>query len=169
MFRSATQHGFVSTMMGRRRYLLNIKSQDQSSRSKAERQAVNSIIQGSASDLIKYAMLLLEKTFRSRSGNAIPRIVMQIHDELVYEIPIEHVDLCRDSDSTDWIFSNATAMQLTREIRELMTSVVAQDLRLAVPLIANISLGVNWGKMKPCQEVLAPNESCDTAGKRSID
>jgi DNA polymerase I-like protein with 3'-5' exonuclease and polymerase domains len=155
--------------MGRRRYLANINCLDQSARSKAERQAVNSVIQGSASDLIKYAMLLLEKSFRLRSHNAIPRIVMQIHDELVYEIPINDFDRHSESGNIDLIFSHETSMKLIDDIRELMTNAVAQDLRLNIPLVANMSIGVSLGEMKPWNDTFLSSGGFGTEGARSID
>jgi len=76
---------FVETMNGRRRYLPHINSSNGMLRSKAERQAVNSTIQGSAADLIKTAMIAVDKALINNQ-NIDSRIVLEMHDELMYEV-----------------------------------------------------------------------------------
>lgn len=150
----AKQVGHVKTILGRIRPLPDINLEDSTKRSAAERQAVNSIIQGSASDLIKYAMVLAtEKLFSfspsqylrlnekvSQSNSALdifddagpPRLVMQIHDELIFEV------------------ANVSESYV-REVIATLTDVMEKDmmklLQLRVPLMVNISVGKNWGDM----------------------
>lgn len=95
----ARQEGFVSTFMGRRRYLPDLASSNQLKRQMAERAAFNALFQGSAADLIKCAMLKIDELFRSE--NLKSRMIMQVHDELVFEVPdcekdglIEKIDTC---------------------------------------------------------------------------
>ena len=85
---SARKNGFVTTLFGRRRHLPGINSNIFTVRSQAERQAVNSIIQGSAADIQKFAMIYVDHEIERTYGNnpLRPRLLLQIHDELIYEI-----------------------------------------------------------------------------------
>lgn len=135
----AKQHCHVKTIIGRTRQLLEINSTDAAKKSAAERQAVNSIIQGSASDLIKYAMIatvaeikkwecsLDRKPLGAFDG---VKLIMQIHDELIFEIPNQDEALL------------GRTIQL---IKDVMEKAVRQKMNLKVPLIANISVGNTWG------------------------
>jgi DNA polymerase-1 len=88
--RNAKRNGFITTIMGRRRYLPDLNSNDFNKRSAAERQVVNSIIQGSASEITKYAMLCVERELLSSfSDESRPKLIVQIHDELFYELPLQ--------------------------------------------------------------------------------
>lgn len=121
---SARESGYTQTLLGRRRQLAGINSPNNSLRSFAERQAVNSPIQGSAADLIKLAMINIYKILqarRLRSG-----ITMQIHDELVFEVPENELK------------------EMTSIVREAMESVYALD----VPIKVNIKKGKNWLEME---------------------
>lgn len=112
---------------------------DSTKRSTAERQAVNSIIQGSASDLIKFAMIAcvaeikkLELVSGTKSCHAHEQVklIMQIHDELIFEAP-----------ETDQSFLQTTL----NLIKNVMEKVVREKLSLKVPLLANVSIGKTWG------------------------
>lgn len=86
--RQTKRDGYVRTITGRRRMLEAIKSPVQQERAQAERQAVNSIIQGSAADIMKLAMLKLHdflKMWKQRSPDSHPKMLLQIHDELLFE------------------------------------------------------------------------------------
>jgi len=124
--RDAREHGFVTTLSGRRRSLPDIHSQSGQARALAERQAVNTLIQGSAADLIKFAMLAVFKDEALRRLGA--RLLLQIHDELLVEVPEENAE--------------AAAERLSA----LMTDTASWGLELAVPLVADAGVGLNWGE-----------------------
>lgn len=113
--REGLERGYVETIFGRRRYIDELKSQNQMIRRAGERAAINAPIQGTASDLVKLAMI---KAYESLP---IP-LLLQVHDELLFECPIdEATDYCRD-------------------IKTLMEGVY----KLKVPLKVNVSQGPNW-------------------------
>jgi DNA polymerase I-like protein with 3'-5' exonuclease and polymerase domains len=189
--RQTRQLGYVITILGRRRYLPDITSADAGKRGTAERQAINSVVQGSASDIIKLAMLSVEKALgeqsdrggaeveagRGRSnmgqdtnggddvnyghGNSskLPqaRLLLQIHDELIYEVPllgrsdahmIEGNSSSIDSDGGADDPNRASSLSVFVDaLRECMERRVAQALGFAVPLTVNISTGTDWGSM----------------------
>lgn len=113
----AHAQGFVSTLAGRRRYLPDLQSKNRAVREFAERTAINTPIQGTAADIIKIAMLRLQA--RLAAEKLASRMVLQIHDELVLEVPEAELE---------------TLAVLTRETME-------QAMALAVPLVVNISSG----------------------------
>ena len=119
----AKRDGFVSTLFGRRRYLRDIGSRNKVLREAAERMAVNSPIQGSAADIIKRAMIRVDREFRDRTRGA--RLVLQIHDELIAEVPREEADGAE------------------RILREAMEGVAP----LSVPLTVSVSRGKTWGEI----------------------
>ncbi len=114
----ASTAGYVSTILGRRRYLPELSSENQSVRLFGQRAAVNSVIQGSAADLIKQAMVNIYRDNRI-SGL---RMLLQVHDELVFECPRSSV-----SDACDFI---------THQMEHAM--------ELAVPMKVDIGSGPNW-------------------------
>jgi len=118
----AKREGFVRTLLGRRRYLPDLASRNRVLRQAAERMAVNTVIQGTAADLIKKAMVEVAQALEERELSA--RMILQVHDELVFEV------------------SEAEAEQLESLVRERMESVYA----LEVPLIVEVGLGSNWRK-----------------------
>jgi len=134
----AIKHGFVSTIMNRRRYLPDIYSKDNTKRGAAERQSVNSVIQGSASDIIKYAMLTVEQEIEKvYSSHAVkPQLLLQIHDELFYEVPIT-------SNSNIGAETSKFMQLLNYCMNEQLTSI----LQFAVPLSVKFQHGLNWGDM----------------------
>eukprot|EP01041_Mallomonas_annulata_P005934 gene5934-11971_t len=139
----ARRQGFVTTLLGRRRYLPDIHSLSHTARSQAERQAVNTVIQGTASEVIKYAMLIVEKEIKEfytsknieifKNDNIIimPKLILQIHDELIYEIHEDSMSL----EDMSLLLHNA------------MERCVSQYLKLTVPLKVNIQYGKDWGHM----------------------
>ena len=116
----ARERGFVETVFGRRLYLPEIRSSNVHRRQYAERTAINAPMQGTAADVIKRAMLVLDAWLAE--SKAPVRMIMQVHDELVFEVAEEAVD------------------DVTPRIRERMCG--AAD--LAVPLVVDVGVGDNW-------------------------
>ncbi len=116
----ARERGYVETIFGRRRYLRDIRSDNSMTRSLAERNAINAPIQGSAADIMKIAMIEVDRLLRQRGSAA--RIVLQVHDELVLEVPQTEV----------------TA--ITALVSEAMAAAAA----LAVPLLVEAQAGTSW-------------------------
>lgn len=114
--------GYVQTLMGRRRYLPELSSNNWNDRSYGERIAMNTPIQGSAADLCKRAMLAIHQGFREQGLAA--RMVLQIHDELLVECPEAEVDAA------------------TEVLRAAMTTAMP----LAVPLVVDIGVGRTWAE-----------------------
>ena len=118
----AKAQGYVETVFGRRLYLPDINSPNGPRRAGAERAAINAPMQGTAADLIKMSMVQVQQRLQAE-GRA-TRIIMQVHDELVFELP---------ESETDW---------LRATIPQIMASVA----QLRVPLLAEIGFGENWEK-----------------------
>ncbi|HEX3449426.1 MAG TPA: DNA polymerase, partial [Isosphaeraceae bacterium] len=116
----AQAKGYVATLLGRRRPINGIKSTTGRTRNLAERTAINTVIQGSAADLIKRAMTMLDQELRTHKFEA--RMLLQIHDELVFEAP---------------------AAELPR-LADLVNRVMTSALHLSVPLKVDIAAGHNW-------------------------
>ena len=116
----AKEEGFVRTLLGRRRYLPDLTSRNRVLRQASERMAVNTVIQGTAADLIKRAMLAVDAAIRSDGLGA--KMILQVHDELVFEV------------------SEAEIGALTDLVREKMEGAIA----LRVPLRVDIGSGVSW-------------------------
>ena len=119
---SAKSMGYVQTVFGRRLYLPEINSPNGPRRAGAERAAINAPMQGTAADLIKLAMVAVQKELDAHKPAI--KMIMQVHDELVFELPEADVD---------WI---------KLEIPRLMAGVAA----LKVPLLAEVGVGPNWDK-----------------------
>ncbi len=119
---SAKSMGYVETVFGRRLYLPEINSPNGPRRSGAERAAINAPMQGTAADLIKLAMVAVQKELDTHKPGI--KMIMQVHDELVFELPEGEVD---------WVRSH---------IPRLMAEVAA----LKVPLLAEVGVGPNWDK-----------------------
>ncbi|MFN5167641.1 MAG: DNA polymerase I, partial [Pseudomonadota bacterium] len=117
---SAAETGYVETLFGRRVWLPEIRGGNGPRRSAAERQAINAPMQGTAADLIKLAMIAVQDAL-DREGRA-TAMVMQVHDELVFEVPEVELDWAREA------------------IPRLMSGVA----RLEVPLLAEVGVGRNW-------------------------
>ncbi len=116
----AKERGYVETVFGRRLYLPEINSPNGPRRAGAERAAINAPMQGTAADLIKMSMNQVQKTLDAQQRRT--RMIMQVHDELVFEVP---------EDEVDW---------LKQTIPALMAGVA----QLRVPLLAELGLGPNW-------------------------
>jgi DNA polymerase-1 len=116
----ARERGYVETVFGRRLHLLEIGSRNQAQRAGAERAAINAPMQGTAADIIKRAMRGVHDWLRPHAARAL--MIMQVHDELVFEVDADFVD------------------ELVPEVRALMQG--AAELR--VPLVVDTGLGVNW-------------------------
>ncbi|WZO97009.1 DNA polymerase I [Isosphaeraceae bacterium EP7] len=122
---SAQATGRVETILGRRRPIQGIKNTSERMKTQAERFAVNTVIQGSAADLIKKAMLLVDSELRRQGLKA--RLMLQIHDELLFEAPDEEIPA------------------LTELVRRSMTTALTLD----VPLKVDVSVGPNWLDVRP--------------------
>jgi DNA polymerase-1 len=113
---------YVRTMYGRVRHLPDINAKSKMTREFAERMAINSPVQGAAADIIKMAMLKVDELLRDENFKS--QQILQIHDELLFEVPKEEVDCLQDRVCT-----------------------VMQDVvNLSVPLVVNISFGDNWAE-----------------------
>ena len=118
----AKAQGYVETVFGRRLYLPEINSPNGPRRSGAERAAIHAPMQGTAADLIKLSMVMVQQVLDAEQRAT--KMIMQVHDELVFEVPETEVD---------W---------LRHEVPRLMASVA----QLRVPLLAEIGVGPNWEK-----------------------
>ena len=120
----AQTQGYVETIMGRRRRIPELQSPVLAQRNAGERMAINSVVQGSAADLIKQAMLNIHRKLKEE--NRPSRMLLQVHDELVFETPEPAIE----SD--------------VEMIRREMT----QAMKLAVPLKVDVGWGKNWQEGK---------------------
>ena len=123
-------NGYVGTVLGRRRSIRGIRPEGVASggarqRNLPERTAINTVIQGSAADLIKQAMIAIHRRLRRESLSA--KMLLQIHDELIFEVPARELDL------------------LARLVAEEMAGVQ----KLAVPLKVDVKIGRNWAEVEP--------------------
>ena len=116
----AREAGYVETVFKRRLYLPDINSSNAARRQYAERTAINAPMQGTAADIIKRAMIAIDKKLLHPEKNI--RMIMQVHDELVFEAGQDE------------------AVDYDREIRRLMSGAA----ELSVPLIVDIGAGANW-------------------------
>ena len=116
----ARQQGYAVTLFGRKRYLPDIVSHNATVRSFAERNAVNSPIQGTAADIIKMAMVTIHHRLKEEGLKA--QMIMQVHDELNFNVPENEVD----------------------RVREIVISEMQNVVHLTVPLIADCGIGTNW-------------------------
>ena len=116
----AREQGYAVTLFGRKRYLPDILSHNATVRSFAERNAVNSPIQGTAADIIKMAMVTIHRRLKQEGLRA--EMIMQVHDELNFNVPVNEVD----------------------RVREIVVSEMQNVVHLTVPLIADCGVGANW-------------------------
>lgn len=114
------EHGFVRTLDGRRRLILEIHSKNFSERSQGEREAVNTRVQGTAADIIKRAMIRVHGALKASDLQA--RLLLQVHDELLLEVPTGELEA----------------------VRELVVREMEQAYALEVPLVVNAADGANW-------------------------
>jgi DNA polymerase-1 len=116
----ARQQGYAVTLFGRKRYLPDIVSHNATVRSFAERNAVNSPIQGTAADIIKMAMVTIHRRLKEEGLKA--QMIMQVHDELNFNVPMDEVD----------------------KVHEIVINEMQNVVHLTVPLIADCGVGKNW-------------------------
>jgi len=116
----AKEHGYVETILKRRRYLRDINSANMTVRGFAERNAINAPIQGSAADLIKIAMINIQQDITEKGLQG--KMIMQVHDELVFDVPLAEVDT----------FS------------EIIIERMKNAIKLKVPIIVEVGKGSNW-------------------------
>ena len=116
----ARDTGYAVTLVGRRRFLRDINSRNATSRQAAERNAINTPVQGAAADLIKLAMVRVHRELRERGLKT--KMVLQIHDELLFDVPREEADT----------------------VRKLVRSAMTTVLDIGVPLDVSIGVGDNW-------------------------
>jgi DNA polymerase-1 len=116
----AREHGYVETVLGRRRYLKDINSSNAVVRGAAERNAVNAPIQGSAADIIKLAMINIYKRFRE--SNYKSRMLLQVHDELVFDVYNDELE----------------------ELKVVIKEEMENAYRMTVPLDVEVGIGQNW-------------------------
>ncbi|MCJ2166078.1 MULTISPECIES: DNA polymerase I [unclassified Pseudodesulfovibrio] len=120
--KDAETHGFVTTLAGRRRLLPELHSRNNQMASQAKRQAINTVIQGSAADIIKMAMLAAHKDQELKSLGA--KLILQVHDELIIEAPATTIEAAG------------------ARLKEVMQNVA----KLAVPLKVDLGVGKNWAE-----------------------
>ena len=116
----ARNNGYVETIMGRRRYLLNINSQNNMLRSSSERNAINAPIQGSAADIIKIAMININSEFKKQSLKS--KMLLQVHDELVFDVHKSEKD----------------------QIKDIVKTTMESAVKLKAPLKIDLEFGKNW-------------------------
>ncbi|MFH1572211.1 MAG: DNA polymerase I [Gemmatimonadota bacterium] len=116
----AREHGYVQTLLGRRRYLRDIASRNAATRQAAERNAINSPIQGTAADMIKLAMVTIDAEQQRRGWRT--RMLLQVHDELVFDLWREEED----------------------EVREVVARCMQEAIPLSVPIEVEIGTGDTW-------------------------
>jgi DNA polymerase-1 len=121
--REAREKGYVTTLLGRRRYIPDINTSNRAAREAAERTAINTPIQGTAADIIKLAMLKVHE--RLEADGCRTKILLQVHDELVLEVPEEDI------------------AEVSGFVKEIMENAID----LHVPLKANIGTGRNWAEV----------------------
>ena len=116
----ARQDGFVCTLMGRRRYIADIRNNNHNVRQNAERQAINMPIQGTAADMIKLAMVHIDAEIKKQKLTS--AMLLQVHDELVFELRIKE----------------------ETEVKKLVEKEMRQALPLSVPVEVDLGIGKNW-------------------------
>jgi DNA polymerase I len=128
--KEAAQNGFVTTIYGRRRYFEGIKSKLPFIRAAAERMAINAPIQGTQADIVKLAMSEIDREITKAKAENDVRLLLQIHDELIYEI--------KESEVEKW----------SKRVKEIMEHIMDNKDTFGVPIVANASAGENWGNMR---------------------
>ncbi len=124
---STKELGYAETLLGRRRYLPEIRSNNFQKRNAAERMAVNMPVQGTAADVMKRAMIEVDEALSARELRS--RMLLQVHDELIFEVPQEEVG------------------QLAQLLREIMPA----SLNLIVPLQIEVKSALNWRDLEPIE------------------
>ena len=127
----ARKHGYTETLFGRRRQFPEMKSSLPYVRAQAERMAINAPLQGTQADIIKFAMVRIDEMLKKERADEDAYLLLQVHDELVYEIRAERV------------------AELSAKIKEIMESVLDGRLPASrqVPITVVPKAGPNWGEM----------------------
>jgi DNA polymerase-1 len=120
----ARETGYVQTILGRRRAIPEINSSNRQVREAAERMAINMPVQGTSADIIKVAMINLEREMNERDLKS--KMILQVHDELIFEVPEAERE----------------------EMQRLVPQVMDTALELRVPLKVDVKTGTNWGEME---------------------
>jgi DNA polymerase-1 len=120
----ARKLGYVQTILGRRRSIPEINSSNRQVREAAERMAINMPVQGTSADIIKVAMINLDREIEKRRLKS--KMLLQVHDELIFEVPETELE----------------------EMRQLAPEIMSTALKLSVPLKVDIKAGRNWGEME---------------------
>ncbi len=120
----AREKGFAESIYGRRRPMPSLNDRNFNIRARAERESINMPIQGSASDIVKIAMLRVDEALKREKLKA--KVIMQVHDELLLEVPDDEI----------------------HQVSELLRREMSNAVKLDVPLIADIGVGVNWKNAK---------------------
>ncbi len=128
--RETAQKGYTETFFGRRRYFPDIHSKLPFMKASAERMAVNAPIQGTEADIIKLAMIEIDRFLSHKNLKKDVKLLLQVHDELVYEIKESIVD------------------SVSPEIKSMMQDVIDPKKIHGVVCVADVSVGDNWGEMK---------------------
>jgi len=121
----AREKGYVQTILGRRRSIPEINSQNRQVREAAERMAINMPVQGTSADIIKVAMINLDRELEKSQLKS--KMLLQVHDELIFEVPQKELE----------------------EMRRLAPEIMSTALELSIPLKVDIKTGKNWGEMEP--------------------
>ena len=116
----AREHGYVETLLGRRRYIRDINSHNAILRKASERNAINAPIQGTAADLIKLAMVKIGKTLKEQGFQS--KMILQVHDELIFDVPKQEIDT----------------------LKPLINDLMSGAMQLSVPLSVEIDEGKSW-------------------------
>jgi DNA polymerase-1 len=117
----AREHGYVKTLMGRRIYVKDILSKQANLRAFSERAAINAPLQGSAADIIKCAMVTVERSLNAEFPDA--KLLLQVHDELLIEAPA----------------------QIVETVSARVVTLMQQAAYLSIPLTVEAGIGDNWG------------------------
>ncbi|MBC8429393.1 MAG: DNA polymerase I, partial [Dehalococcoidia bacterium] len=120
----ARKGGYVQTLLGRRRSIPEINSPNRQVREAAERMAINMPVQGTSADIIKVAMINLDREIDKRQLKS--KLLLQVHDELIFEVPEAELE----------------------EMRQLVPEIMSTALELSIPLKVGIKTGTNWGEME---------------------
>jgi len=123
--RDAYEKGFVETLGGFKRYVLELRSANQTVRRAGERITVNSPIQGTAADIIKKAMVEISKQLAESRKRT--KMILQVHDELVFEVPEDEL----------------------KGVAPMIKEIMEETFPLSVPLVVELKVGKTWGKMRP--------------------
>jgi DNA polymerase-1 len=122
--KQAREKGYVETILGRRRAIPEILSSNRNLREAAERMAINMPVQGTSADIIKVAMIELDRQMAKRQLKS--KLLLQVHDELIFEVPDEELD----------------------KMKKLVPGIMSTSLELSIPLRVDIKTGDNWEQME---------------------